>query len=307
MSTAAVRPGGRFPWILSAALLATSLACGGTSPVRPTTVGGAAPAGQPLTLMTYNIQAGVDAAGHYNLDGVVSVIARLQPDLVGLQELTRNHPAHNCDDQPAMIEDGLRRQTGRAWTAVYVEEWFTPDTSCIQAGRGSAPESEGLGFFAPEPIGGVTSIPLYNSRIGMVLHLPSAGSLPVVLTHLASRGPGNVSDRTKQIAQLLPWAGAQGVPRVLMGDFNAAPTDAELQPVFADMHEAWIDATNAGTASGVITGDTRVKGGRLDYIFYTPDARLTLESAEIVDTTALLGARSEVSDHRPLVARFRVR
>jgi len=46
--------------------------------------------------MTYNIQHGLDANGRYNLQGVVDVVSRLRPDIVGLQEVTRNHPSFNC-------------------------------------------------------------------------------------------------------------------------------------------------------------------------------------------------------------------
>ena len=61
----------------------------------------------------------------------------------------------------------------------------------------------------------------------------------------------------------------------------------------------------AGVARGVITGDTRVRGGRIDYVFYVGDANVEVESAEIVDTTALLGVRNEVSDHRPVLTVLR--
>src|SRR5213076_625561 len=56
-----------------------------------------------VTVMTFNIQHAIDT------------IAKLQPELVGLQEVTRNHPYYNCDDQPAKIAEGLKAATGRAW------------------------------------------------------------------------------------------------------------------------------------------------------------------------------------------------
>jgi endonuclease/exonuclease/phosphatase (EEP) superfamily protein YafD len=42
-------------------------------------------------------------------------------------------------------------------------------------------------------------------------------------------------------------------------------------------------------------------------VFYVGDATVQVESAEIIDTTSLLGIRNEVSDHRPVLVRFRVR
>jgi len=99
----------------------------------------------------------------------------------------------------------------------------------------------------------------------------------------------------------------QGAPHVLMGDLNSRPDAIELQPVFGQYRDAWSDALTAGVARGVVTGDTRVRGGRIDYVFYVGGAGVEVDSAEIVDTAALLGSRTEVSDHRPVLVRFRVR
>ena len=64
-------------------------------------------------VMTFNIQHGIDRSHKYNLQRAIDTIARVQPDLVGLQEVTRNHPYYNCDDQPARIAEGLKAATGR--------------------------------------------------------------------------------------------------------------------------------------------------------------------------------------------------
>lgn len=254
--------------------------------------------------MTFNIHQGVDENGHSNLDSVANVIARVQPDLVGLQEVLRNHPNYNCEDQPGLIGDALVRATGRTWSKVYVEEWFTSDRTCIQSGRGTDAESEGLAFFAPDQVGSVASTKLWNSRIGLAVTTGASGGVPVVVTHLASGSGTAATDRTRQISQLAPWAATQGATRILLGDFNTSVGSPELQPITDAMHDAWADALAAGSAMGVLSGDTRVKGGAIDHVFFTPDARLTLDSAEVVDTIALIGA--QVSDHRPVVARFRV-
>src|SRR5437867_12533394 len=76
-------------------------------------------------VVTYNIHKGADRQGHYNLDWTIEAIRRLNPDIVGVQEAMRNHPDFNCDDQPALIAEGLRRRTGRPWTQVYEKAWIT--------------------------------------------------------------------------------------------------------------------------------------------------------------------------------------
>lgn len=69
--------------------------------------------------------------------------------------------------------------------------------------------------------------------------------------------------------------------------------------VFAN---AWDDAVKLGRAvgSGLSHGTTRI-----DCIFCLPGTTLTLQSAEAIDTTALLGIAA--SDHSPMVATFAVR
>src|ERR1041384_1396279 len=85
-----------------------------------------------VTVMTFNIQHGIDGTSRYNLQRAIDTIARVQPDIVGLQEVTRNHPSYNCDDQPARIASGLQAATGQTWDVAYQQEWFTPDVSCQQ-------------------------------------------------------------------------------------------------------------------------------------------------------------------------------
>jgi endonuclease/exonuclease/phosphatase family metal-dependent hydrolase len=255
--------------------------------------------------MTFNIQHGVDGSSQYNLQRAIDVIARIEPDLAALQEVTRNHPSYRCDDQPAQMSEGLRRATGQPWTPAYVQEWFTADRSCLSRGMGDGPETEGLAFLAPQALAGVTHTRLFNSRIGLSVRARSGREIPVIVTHLAASASG-AEDRVKQLAQLLPWAEGHGVPRILLGDLNARPEAAELAPVMRTYRDAWAEARAAGTATGVPNGGTRVASGtRIDYIFYVPDASMTLESVETVDTAALIGLNA--SDHRPVVATFRVR
>src|SRR4051812_19266130 len=59
-----------------------------------------------LKVMTFNIQHGIDGQDKYNLQRAIDTIARIRPDIVGLQEVTRNHPSYNCDDQPARLAAG---------------------------------------------------------------------------------------------------------------------------------------------------------------------------------------------------------
>ena len=261
-------------------------------------------AAQTFRVVTFNIHKGADVGGHYDLDRTTDAIARLEADLVGVQEAMRNHPEFNCDDQPALIAEGLRRRTGHPWTHVYEKAWVTERRQCQEGGRGNGVETEGVAVFARERLVGSSAIRLSEGRVALAVRVASMPDVSIVVTHL-SANLQNQPDRVREIAKLLPWAARQG-PGLLIGDLNARPEASELQAVTARYRDAWADAAARGRAGGVASGSTRPRGraARIDYAFYAPEVDLTLESVDVVDTSTppVLGA---VSDHHPVVATFR--
>ncbi|PYR38465.1 MAG: hypothetical protein DMF93_16100 [Acidobacteria bacterium] len=236
---------------ISAAVLAVCAAigsaCGGhDSPTSPT---GASRPAVTLKVMTFNIQHGIDGTNRYNLQSAINAIARAQPDIVGLQEVTRNHPFYGCDDQPARIASGVAAATGQAWDVRYQQEWFTPDVSCQQTGRGDGPETEGLAFLTRRGLLSSATTPLPDSRIGLQVGVRDAYGLPIVVTHLSSGGSA-AGTRRQQIDRLLAWAQGFGQPLLIVGDFNVGAEAPEMQPVLASFHDAWADAQRAGRATG---------------------------------------------------------
>jgi endonuclease/exonuclease/phosphatase family metal-dependent hydrolase len=255
-----------------------------------------------VKVMTFNIQHGIDGSERYHLQTAIDTIARINPDIVALVELTRNHPAYNCDDQPKLIADGVSQATGRHWAWVYHQQWFTPNKECLQSGRGDAAETEGLGFLAPAPLPPPSLVELWNGGLGLTTRTPSLPKVPIAVTHLSAQ-IANAPSREKQLTKLLPWLQHLGTPRILVGDFNAFADDREMQPVLAGYRDAWTDAVAAGTARGHMDGITH-KAHRIDYILYVPGTQLELLWMDTVDTVPLVG--KEASDHRPLVAGFRI-
>jgi len=256
-------------------------------------------------VMTFNIQHGMTASGRYDLERAIDVIAKISPDVVGLQETTRNHPKYGCDDQPKRLAEGLTHTTGRQWRHVYQQEWFTPDVSCRDRGAGDGKETEGLTVLSPHPIEKVAYTDLWNTRIGLAVQVKSIAQIPIVVTHLASGAKG-AEDRHKQVGPLLAWAQGLQPPQVLMGDFNMAADAEQLAPVLKEYRDAWIEAQRSNATRGVASGSTRVgKDGRIVYVFYTPGGTLTLDWVETVDSAKLIG--DAASDHQPVLAHFTVR
>jgi endonuclease/exonuclease/phosphatase family metal-dependent hydrolase len=256
-------------------------------------------------VVTFNIYKGANNDDRYDLQGTIEAIARFDADLVGVQEALRNHPQFNCDDQPALIAEGLRRLTGRRWSHVYAKSWTTDNRDCIARGRGDDVAMEVLAFFAPERIVATAQIDLPVSRVGLMARVASMPDVPVVVTHLAA-SRRNQSQRVSQLDMLLPWAAEHG-PGILMGDLNARPDATELAPITTRYRDSWLEASERGLNRGVVSGSTRPSfESRIDYLFYAPDAPLVLESVEVIDTSSPPGS-VEVSDHRPVMATFRRR
>jgi endonuclease/exonuclease/phosphatase family metal-dependent hydrolase len=255
-----------------------------------------------LRVATFNIHKGAPRRGPYDLERTIDAIHRLGVDLVGVQEAMRNDPAFGCDDQPALIANGLSRRSGLRWTYVHAPAWITQDRRCATQGRGDDVATEGLAFFTREHILESSVVRLNEGRVGLVVRLSRFPQVPIVVTHLAANRQ-NQPDRVREIGVLLPWAKRFG-PGILVGDFNAEAQASELAPLMTSYLDAWPEAAARGAARGVANGATRPNGrSRIDYVLYAPRTDLALESMEVVDTVTL--GLGEVSDHHPIVATFR--
>jgi endonuclease/exonuclease/phosphatase family metal-dependent hydrolase len=251
---------------------------------------------------TYNIHKGASRQGPYDLERTIDAISRFDADLVGVQEAMRNQMGANCDDQPALIAEGLRRRTRRPWTYVYEKAWISENRQCVERGHGDGVETEGLAFFAAERIASSRFTRLPEERVGLAVRVASLPHVPIIVTHLAPNRQ-NQAQRVHQIAALLPWAKQHG-PGILVGDLNAEPTASELAPLLGRYRDGWAEAAARGTTRGVASGSTRPnRVSRIDYVLYAPEIGLTLESVEVIDTSTL--GLGEVSDHNPVVATFR--
>jgi endonuclease/exonuclease/phosphatase family metal-dependent hydrolase len=245
------------------------------SAVSNRTSAGATPPDDTFRVATFNIHKGADREGRYDLQRTIAAIASLDVDLIGLQEVLRNHSQFNCDDQPALIAEGLRRLTNRRWSHVFERSWIMENRDCLQRGDGDDVETEGLAFFAPEPIVRAERIALGESRVGLMVRTAAAPRVPIIVTHLAA-SRRNQAHRVQQVGVLLPWAEKQG-PGILIGDLNARADAAELAPVMEKYRDAWAVAASRDAVTGDRTGSTRPGGGaRIDYVLYSPDAGLSL-------------------------------
>ena len=244
--------------------------------------------GVRLRVMAYNIQAGAGTDHVFDLERQARAIESEHPDLVGLEEVDVDWAARSDYTDEA------------TWLArrLHMHVFFAPIYD-LPPDRAGAPDRRfGVALLSRFPIlyaknHDITrlstqvpnSVPAPGPGFPEVL--VSAHGLPlwVYVTHLDYRGDPSV--RTAQVADMDAIMDRRHGRKLLLGDFNAQPDDAELAPL-------WTRLTDAMTAVGQRTTPTwpaDVPTKRIDYVTYSPGMRAV--DAHVPDTLA--------SDHRPVV------
>ncbi|MEO8380857.1 MAG: endonuclease/exonuclease/phosphatase family protein [Acidobacteriota bacterium] len=222
-----------------------------------------------LKVMSYNIQGHAAARRPDFLPKLAEVIAAVQPDVVGLQEVhcrTRAGDVHQGEVLASLT--GLQLVFGR---------------SCAMDGGdyGNAILTRGevrSSFVHPLPGSGEP-----RSLLQADLDVGGVG-VTFFVTHLAAWGRLLRMARMKQIAELGDITARGALPHVLVGDFNVPPGAEEIRTLLAHGH-----LRVAGDAKEATFPMTRQ---RLDYIFVDP--RWELAGTDVI--------RRGPSDHWAITA-----
>lgn len=243
-----------------------------------------------VTVLVYNIHAGMDTARQSNLARVAELVRRTGADLVLLQEVDRNTQRSGPTDQPAM----LARLTGYS----------------VAFGRtiGFQGGDYGIALLSRWPIRRDTLIPLAvtappgrtaegREQRGVLVTRVDApgGPLAVLNTHVDASG--EEVWRAQEIAGVLREASSvdtAAVPLLVGGDFNAVPESPIHQALgTAGLRDAWAEC-GAGDAR---TFPVNAPARRIDYLYLAGGVRCV--EARVLPEYA--------SDHRPLLVRLRLR
>lgn len=255
--------------------------------------GGFGPAGSvqaqavaTLKVMDWNIHHGLDTAGANNLDRVATWIVKVNPHVVSLNEVEKQNGYNNNADEPAVIESLLEAKTGVPWYGCFAQY-----LGAARGGGNLVLSRIAITVCERRLLSAERSV----ARATLTLN---GIAVNVFSTHLDD---ASASMRTTQVAELTNWAKLATEQRIIMGDFNAGPTAAELQALRAAYEDAWLAAAAAGTAisyPGNTAGNTR--NSRIDYVWRSKGAtKLSLKSAQVYDT-------GSISDHRPVAATYAV-
>lgn len=237
-----------------------------------------------LRVATYNVRGCRGFDGQRSEKRIAEVIAALEVDVIGLQELDLNRPRSAGIDQAARIAEHL------GWRHAFHPALRISD------------EQYGDAILSPHPIRlrqarelpSVTTRLCPESRAAIWGEFETAaGPLHVINTHL---GLG-WRERLMQ-AELLAgeqWVGAipAGEPLVLLGDFNSLPGSRPFKVLTRGLRDI---RTLLAPSPRLATYPTRLPFLALDHIFVND--RIRVNSATVVRTVDSRIA----SDHFPLVA-----
>jgi endonuclease/exonuclease/phosphatase family metal-dependent hydrolase len=235
-----------------------------------------------LRAMTYNIQYGGGS-----IETTSAAIRAADPDLVALQEVDVRWGARSAFvDQASVLAERLGMQVR-----------FAPIYQLPGADASSPPREFGVALLSKYPITSFANRPLtrHSTQAESAPPSPAPGLLDatvevrgtpirVLNTHLDYRPDPAV--RHQQVQEVLAAIGASTSPIILFGDFNAAPTAPELQPLLARLRDSWPASAGPGWTYPALEPTERI-----DYVLVSPQFRVV--AARVPDTKA--------SDHRPVV------
>ena len=217
-------------------------------------------------------------------------MAALQPDLLGLQECVF---AVQQDRLLGAAGEG-RYESRRGWAG-------RPEYGNAVLGR------------TPLTLGEGDRLELGRNRsaLRVPVSLPGGGRLDFVVTHLHHL-PADTAVREEQAIQITEWLRPDAVPLVVVGDFNAEPTEVTYEVMRdAGFRSAHVEANGAEPPvtwpSGIQAQGIDEDGdpGCLDYIWVR--GAITVDSCRLAfDRPAVDDPTLYPSDHLGLSARIRL-
>jgi len=234
-------------------------------------------------LITYNVRRCLGRDGRISPERIAGIIARLEPDIVALQELDVGRARSFGVDQARAIADELRMQMHfhpalRVMEELYGDAILTPHRSrLIRAGALPGPKRlEPRGALWASVTMGRVEWQFINTHLGLL--------------------PG---ERHRQLDALMgpDWLGHRDArdPLIFMGDLNATPSSRLYRRLADAMGDAQVMVPGHKPRA---TFPSRMPFLRIDHVFVSRSVRVQAVQAPRDAQTRV------ASDHLPLVVDF---
>ena len=257
------------------------------------------PSGSTLRVLSYNVQFGEGTDGATNWDRTATQIANINPDILGLCEMT--------SDNITTLVNLLSQKTGRTWYSQFIPKYVGTTEGNLILSKYPLLSSGGRYLS-------------YSRSVAQATISVGGRTINFFMTHL---DPDSSTVRSQQAAELMSYASGFSESRIIGGDFNAGPDTSESISMTGTYNDSWVQAMNAGTAVAYPDNPvylmTRTRRGRIDYLWFSQGSPyLVLTGTQIPDTrnlsqtnvVELLGTLDDKgvrpSDHNPMIANFRL-
>jgi endonuclease/exonuclease/phosphatase family metal-dependent hydrolase len=252
--------------------------------------------GKILRVLHWNISKnGWGTDGRYDPNRIVSVVAKVNPDIISFNEVERWNSYSKGADGVAQYKSLLEQKTGAKWYVWHAQAYGVwDDKGLINVIYSKIPFSSTYRHIYSagklKSVGGVTIN--YNGR-----------NINFMTTHF---DPYSASYRLTQARDLVSYMKGFAENRIVAGDFNDQPGDPPITTMTAAYYDAWAHGKKAGIASSPSDNpDGNTRNSRIDYIFFSHgEKNLTMKKIQVVETRNSSGVMP--SDHRPLLAEFLV-
>lgn len=266
----------------------------------PTTPEPSPTGGVRLRILEWNIHHGTRADGVYDIEGQATWMAKLNPDIIMLNEVEK-YTSWGNEDQPARFKSMMQSKTGRTWYAHFAQEygqWYSNGKGHLIL---STYPIESYNYSTITASSGLKGGGVISQATIMVNYR----TINLLLTHL---DPYDQAMRLTQAQDAIRFSAGYAENRILVGDMNAWPDQSSILELNKTYYDSWTVALNNGTAyaSSAFSPYGATKSGRIDYIMYSKNApNLFVVDSQVYDTRNSSGVA--YSDHRPVVTTFDVR
>jgi len=199
-----------------------------------------------LKILTYNIQQGYNEDGQKNFSEQLSLIRRINADVIGLQESDTNRIAGGNVDIVRYFADRLDMYS-----------YYGPKV---------VPGTFGIALLSRYPIENPRTFYMYSEReqtATIVARINVGGKLfNIYVTHLGNGGP--LIQQENFLAEI---DGNDDV--IAMGDFNFNPDSEQYQLTTQTLDDAWLQRWPDDVDDEGVHLDTRI-----DHIFVSPGTRI---------------------------------
>jgi endonuclease/exonuclease/phosphatase family metal-dependent hydrolase len=258
-----------------------------------------------IRAVTWNVLWRFDPDWRSRQAGIIEMLTRLRPDVVGLQECW----AHGQRSQAHVLAERLGMH------AAFVGPSLPPPPAPPER-----PDHDGValgvGLVSRWPIDDLTAVTLVvthrqvppRALVACIRHPDGPFEVIVAATEWE---PAFADDHLAQTTMLAALLGHEGsTPRMLLADLNCDPTQPEFTPLAMEIEDAWVQGNgepDAVTLSSSVPfaplEAVKQIDRRIDHILVVHDGKVQVERAFVVPDP-VRGAYP--SDHFPVVADLRI-